>query len=69
MDYKNDSDSFIDLYLVINSVEGLEKGGYFFNPRNNSIDLLKDLPGRNISTSLLRSIPFRRCKHCNIHYD
>ncbi len=52
MDYKNDSDSFIDLYLVINSVEGLEKGGYFFNPRNNSIDLLKDLPGRNISSHL-----------------
>ncbi|CAN5839386.1 SagB/ThcOx family dehydrogenase [soil metagenome] len=52
MDYKNDSDSFIDLYLVVNSVDGLEKGGYFFNPRNNSIDLIKHRPGRNISGHL-----------------
>jgi SagB-type dehydrogenase family enzyme len=52
MDYKNDSDSFVDLYLVVNSVDGLEKGGYFFNPRNNSIDLLKSQPGRNISGHL-----------------
>jgi SagB-type dehydrogenase family enzyme len=52
MDYKNDSDSFVDLYLVVNSVEGLEKGGYYFNPRNNSIDLLKHRPGHNISGHL-----------------
>ena len=52
MDYKNDSDSFIDLYLVVNSVDGLEKGGYFFNPRNNSIDLLRYRPSRNISSHL-----------------
>jgi SagB-type dehydrogenase family enzyme len=52
MDYKNDSDSFIDLYLVVNSVDGLEKGGYFFNPRNNSIDLLKYSPGHDISGHL-----------------
>ena len=52
MDYKNDSDSFIDLYLVVNSVDGLEKGGYFFNPRNNSMDLLRHRPGRNISGHL-----------------
>ena len=52
MDYKNDSDSFIDLYLVVNSVDGLEKGGYFFNLRNNSIDLLKYSPGHDISGHL-----------------
>jgi len=52
MDYKNDSDSFIDLYLVVNSVDGLEKGGYFFNPRNNSIDLIRYRPGNNISGHL-----------------
>ena len=52
MDYKNDSDSFIDLYLVVNSVDGLEKGGYFFNPRNNSMDLLKYSSSRNISSHL-----------------
>ena len=52
MDYKNDSDSLIDLFLVVNSVDGLEKGGYFFNQRNNSIDLLKYRPGHNISGHL-----------------
>jgi len=52
MDYKNDSDSFIDLYLVVNSVDGLKKGGYFFNPRNNSIDLIRYKPGHNISGHL-----------------
>jgi len=52
MDYKNDSDSLIDLYLVVNAVDGLEKGGYFFNSRDNSLDLLKDRPGRNISGHL-----------------
>ncbi|WP_186434022.1 SagB/ThcOx family dehydrogenase [Candidatus Nitrosocosmicus arcticus] len=52
MDYKNDSNSLIDLYLVVNAVDGLEKGGYFFNSRNNSIDLLKDRLSRNISGHL-----------------
>jgi len=52
MDYKNDSDSLIDLFLVVNSVDGLEKGGYFFNQMNNSIDLLKHRPGHNISGHL-----------------
>ncbi len=52
MDYKSDSDSLIDLFLVVNSVDGLEKGGYFFNQRNNSIDLLKYRPGHNISGHL-----------------
>ena len=52
MDYKSDSDSLIDLFLVVNSVDGLEKGGYFFNRLNNSIDLLKFRPGHNISGHL-----------------
>ena len=52
MDYKSDSDSLIDLFLVVNSVDGLEKGGYFFNQMNNSIDLLKHRPGHNISGHL-----------------
>ena len=52
MDYKNDSNSLIDFYLVVNAVDGLEKGGYFFNSRNNSIDLLKDRLSRNISGHL-----------------
>lgn len=52
MDYKNDSNSLIDLYLVVNAVDGLEKGGYFFNSRNNSIDLLKDRLSRNTSGHL-----------------
>ena len=52
MDYKNDSDSLIDLYIVVNSVDGLEKGGYFFNLRNNSIDLIRYRPGHNISGHL-----------------
>ena len=52
IDYKNDSNSLIDLYLVVNAVDGLEKGGYFFNSRNNSIDLLKNRLSRNISGHL-----------------
>ncbi len=52
IDYKNDSNSLIDLYLVVNAVDGLERGGYFFNSRNNSIDLLKNRLSRNISGHL-----------------
>jgi SagB-type dehydrogenase family enzyme len=52
MDYKNDSNSLIDLYLIVNAVDGLEKGGYFFNTRSNSIDLLKNRLSRNISGHL-----------------
>jgi SagB-type dehydrogenase family enzyme len=52
MDYKNDSNNLIDLYLIVNAVDGLEKGGYFFNTRSNSIDLLKNRLSRNISGHL-----------------
>jgi SagB-type dehydrogenase family enzyme len=49
IDFKEDSDSLIDIYLIANDVEGLDVGGYFYNRNHNSLDLIKDKIPRDIS--------------------
>ena len=44
-----DKKSMIDIYFIVNDVTDIQKGAYFFNRRNNSIDLLKDNVHRNMS--------------------
>jgi len=40
-------DSIIDLYLIVNSVENLESGTYYFNKKRNYLELLKEGIFRN----------------------
>jgi hypothetical protein len=39
----------IDIYMVVNDVEGLPSGGYFFNRPTFSVELLKNKVSRNTS--------------------
>jgi SagB-type dehydrogenase family enzyme len=48
-DFKRDTETLIDIYLIANDVEGLEKGGYFYNPGHNSLDHIKDKVSRDLS--------------------
>jgi SagB-type dehydrogenase family enzyme len=43
MDYlQKYGDSLIDLYVIINSVENLKSGIYYFNKKRNSLEILKE---------------------------
>ena len=33
--------SLVDIYAIVNSVEGIPSGSYFFSPRNNHLELLR----------------------------
>ena len=52
MDYRPSSFKLTDLYFIANSVEGLKKGGYYFNTVDNSMDFLTDLPSPDFSGHL-----------------
>ena len=52
IDFKEDSETLIDIYLIANDVEGLDVGGYFYNRNHNSLDLIKDKIPRDISGDL-----------------
>jgi SagB-type dehydrogenase family enzyme len=41
--------SLIDIYLICNNVEGIPVGGYFFNRRRNTLDLVKLKVSREMS--------------------
>ena len=41
--------SLIDIYLICNNIEDLPSGGYFFNRRLKTLDLLKDRVSREMS--------------------
>ncbi len=45
-------DSLIDLYVIINSVENLKSGIYYFNKKRNSLEILKEGNFRNDATHL-----------------
>jgi len=49
MDFKRDTESMIDVYLIANNVEGLDTGAYFYDRNYNTLDLLKDKVSRNMS--------------------
>ncbi|MDQ4072926.1 MAG: SagB/ThcOx family dehydrogenase [Thermoproteota archaeon] len=49
LDFKKDTDTLIDVYLIANDVSGLEKGSYFFNRRQNVFNRLQGNGSRNVS--------------------
>ena len=53
LDSKSDNDtnknSTIDIYLIVNDVEGLQAGAYFFDRYNESLEQLKSKVSREIS--------------------
>ncbi len=57
MDFKNDVDTLIDIYLIANGVEGLSQGGYFFNRHTNTLDHVKDNASREIAGYLCLNQP------------
>lgn len=44
--------SLIDLYIIINSVNGLESGSYFYNRERNVLELLKEGKFRHVAGNL-----------------
>jgi hypothetical protein len=44
-----DKKSMIDIYFIANDVTNMQKGAYFFNQKDNSIDLLKANVQRDVS--------------------
>jgi SagB-type dehydrogenase family enzyme len=46
---RNENHSIIDIYLICNNIENLPTGGYFFNRRKNTIELLKSKVSREMS--------------------
>src|SRR5919199_115372 len=46
---KEDGDSIIDIYLIVNDVTGLQSGSYFFNRTTNSLVQLKGNSYRSVS--------------------
>ncbi|HEU4823011.1 MAG TPA: SagB/ThcOx family dehydrogenase [Nitrososphaeraceae archaeon] len=46
---RNENLSLIDIYLICNNIENLPAGGYFFNRRKNSLELLKLKVSREMS--------------------
>jgi SagB-type dehydrogenase family enzyme len=48
-DFNKDTETLKDIYLIANDVEGLDKGGYFYNYGHNSLDHIKDKVSRDLS--------------------
>jgi SagB-type dehydrogenase family enzyme len=48
MDFLGKGDTLIDIYLIANGIDDLPRGGYFFNSKLNSLELLK----RNVSREM-----------------
>jgi len=49
---KQDGCSLVDLYLIVNAVDGLNSGSYYYNRERNSLQLLKEGNFRNIAGHL-----------------
>jgi SagB-type dehydrogenase family enzyme len=49
IDNNNNKNSTIDIYLIVNDVEGLQAGAYFFDHYNESLEQLKNKVSRGIS--------------------
>ena len=49
IDNDNNKNSTIDIYLIVNDVEGLQAGAYFFDHYNESLEQLKNKVSREIS--------------------
>lgn len=49
MDFLRKGDTLIDIYLIANGIENLSRGGYFFNSKSNSLEVLKSHVSREMS--------------------
>ncbi|HEY7570080.1 MAG TPA: SagB/ThcOx family dehydrogenase [Nitrososphaeraceae archaeon] len=49
MDFLRNGDTVIDIYLIANEIENLTRGGYFFNSKSNSLEVLKRHVSREMS--------------------
>ncbi len=49
VDFKEDNETLIDIYLISNNVKGLDTGGYFYDRDHNSLDFIKDKISRDSS--------------------
>jgi SagB-type dehydrogenase family enzyme len=52
IDFKEDKETLIDIYLIVNDIKGLDVGGYFYNRNHNSLELIKDDTPKDISGHL-----------------
>ncbi len=57
IDFKKDTESLVEIYLVVNNVEGLDTGAYFYNRYYNALDQLKAKVSRNLSGYLCLNQP------------
>jgi SagB-type dehydrogenase family enzyme len=49
MDFLRKGDTLIDIYLIANGIDNLARGGYFFNSKLNSLEVLKRHVSREMS--------------------
>ena len=49
MDFLRKGDTLIDIYLIANGIDNLARGGYFFNSKLNSLEVLKKHVSREMS--------------------
>lgn len=56
-DFKKDTESLVEIYLIANNVEGLDNGAYFYNRNHDAIDILKPKVSRNLSGYLCLNQP------------
>lgn len=52
LDYKPDNSSLIEFYVLVNSVENLPSGGYYFDKYSNALEFLRERPTKNYSGHL-----------------
>ncbi|HYO07297.1 MAG TPA: SagB/ThcOx family dehydrogenase, partial [Phototrophicaceae bacterium] len=57
IDFKKDTESLVEIYLIANNVEGLDNGAYFYNRNYDALDLLKAKVSRNLSGYLCLNQP------------
>ncbi len=56
-DFKKDTESLVEIYLIANNVDGLDTGAYFYNRYYNALDLLKAKVSRKMSGYLCLNQP------------
>ncbi|HYO05733.1 MAG TPA: SagB/ThcOx family dehydrogenase, partial [Phototrophicaceae bacterium] len=57
IDFKKDTESLVEIYLIANNVEGLDNGAYFYNRNYDALDLLNAKVSRNLSGYLCLNQP------------
>jgi len=55
-----ENETINDVYIIINAVDGIDQGAYFYNKENNSLEVLQEGDFRNVSghLGLDQSLPY-----------